>query len=282
MSNQNELAAIKASGVSLYRFMLPFLAVALVLSVSLVYFGGYVVPDANQAKVQLQQTYMKKNMSRSSSDIYFQDSENRIVTIRYYDIKRMQANRVSIQEFDKANPTRLVKRLDADRMRFDTTSGSWKMLTGTKREFEGNKKVAEEDFNALEIKRLNFQPKDVIRKQRKPEEMTLQELKQFANDQRRAGNDPARVLIEYHSRIAFAFTCFVVVLLGMPISANRRHGGLAIQFGISFIFTFLYLVFMKISQAFGKNGLMHPMLTAWLANLIFFATAIINLIRVRK
>jgi lipopolysaccharide export system permease protein len=68
----------------------------------------------------------------------------------------------------------------------------------------------------------------------------------------------------------------------MPISANRRHGGLAIQFGISFIFTFLYLVFMKISQAFGKNGLMHPMLTAWLANLIFFATAIINLIRVRK
>lgn len=282
MSTQNELAAIKASGVSLYRFMLPFLVASLIISFGSVYFGGFVVPQANQAKVQLKQTHMKKGKKRTSNDICFQDSENRIVTIRYYDIRKQQANRVSIQEFDPDNPTKLEKRIDSDRMRFDTTEGYWTLYTGTTREFIDKNHVAEENFNSLNIERLNFKPDDVIRKQRKPGEMTLQELQKFAKEQLRAGNNPSRVLIEYHSRIAFAFTCFVVVLLGMPISANRKHGGLAIQFGISFIFTFLYLVFMKISQAFGKNGLMDPMPTAWLSNIIFFVTAVINLIRVRK
>ncbi|MBI5661453.1 MAG: LptF/LptG family permease [Ignavibacterium album] len=45
--------------------------------------------------------------------------------------------------------------------------------------------------------------------------------------------------------------------------------------------TFLYLVFMKISQAFGKNGSLDPVLTAWFANIIFLAAAVYNLFRSR-
>ena len=61
----------------------------------------------------------------------------------------------------------------------------------------------------------------------------------------------------------------IVVLFGLPISANRRRGGLAIQFGINLLITFIYLVFMKVSQAFGKSGELNPLITAWLANFIF-------------
>ena len=112
--------------------------------------------------------------------------------------------------------------------------------------------------------------------------MTLTELREFANDQLLAGNDPTRAEIEYHSRIAFAFASFVCVLFGLPLSANKRKGGLAIQFGISLAVTFIYLVFMKVSHAFGKNGVLEPILTAWFANLVFLVFALINLIRVRK
>ena len=73
--------------------------------------------------------------------------------------------------------------------------------------------------------------------------MTLSELDDYANEQLRTGNDPTRINIEYHSRIAFAFASFIVVLFGVPISANKRKGGLAIQFGISLLVTFIYLVF---------------------------------------
>ncbi|MHB8930865.1 MAG: LptF/LptG family permease, partial [Melioribacteraceae bacterium] len=88
--------------------------------------------------------------------------------------------------------------------------------------------------------------------------------------------------IEYQSRIAFAFASVIVVLFGLPISANRRRGGLAIQFGINLLITFIYLVFMKVSQAFGKSGVLNPLITAWLANFIFLLAAIYNIKRAQK
>lgn len=112
--------------------------------------------------------------------------------------------------------------------------------------------------------------------------MTLAELTDYADEQYKTGNDPTQIIIEYQSRLAFAFSSLVVVLFGLPISANKRRGGLAMQFGINLLITFLYLVFMKVSQAYGKNGVLEPVITAWFANFIFLIAAIINLKRVQK
>jgi lipopolysaccharide export system permease protein len=112
--------------------------------------------------------------------------------------------------------------------------------------------------------------------------MTLTELRQLAKEELEAGNDPTRVEIEFHSRIAFAFASIITVLFGLPISTNKRKGGLALQFGINLLITFTYLVFISISQAFGKNGVMSPVLTGWFANMVFFAAAIINIARTPK
>jgi len=112
--------------------------------------------------------------------------------------------------------------------------------------------------------------------------MNLDELESYAASQLNSGNDPTRVKIEYHSRFAFAFASFVVILFGLTISANKRKGGTAIQLGINVLLTFVYLVFMKVSQAFGKNGALSPFFTAWLANILFLSAGVINLIRVKK
>jgi lipopolysaccharide export system permease protein len=76
-------------------------------------------------------------------------------------------------------------------------------------------------------------------------------------------------------------TCVIIVLFGLPISANKRKSGLAAQVGMNILITFIYLVFMKVSQAFGKNGAMDPVLTAWFANLIFVAGTFITLPRMK-
>jgi lipopolysaccharide export system permease protein len=281
LSNLNEITALKASSVSLYRFIIPFLVTSFVVSLFLIYFGGYVVPTANKQKVYIEQTFMKKGIVHAGSNIFFQDSEYRIVTITYFDVRTEQANRISIQEFDKNDITKMVSRIDAPRMKFDSTNQKWIAYNGVKRTF-GTLDETADYFVKLEINNLHFKPDEVIKKQRKPEEMTLSELDDYSKDQLRAGNNPNPILIEYHSRIAFSFACFVVVLFGIPISASKRKGGLAIQFGISLLITFVYLVFMRVSYAFGKNGVMNPILTAWLANSIFFATALFNIYRARK
>ena len=281
MSNLNELTAMRAGGMSLYRFMAPFIITSFIISLSAVYIGVYLVPLANKQKVYIEQKYMRKGLVNIGSNIFFQDTKNRIVTIRYYDVDNHQANQISIQEFDMNDLTKLTSRTDAYRMKYDTTNNCWILYTGTNRVFhdtdESFEKFAEKNYYGL-----NFKPEEIIKKQRKPEEMTLPELDNYANEQQTTGNNPTSILIEYQSRIAFAFSSVVVVLFGLPISANRRKGGLAIQVGINLLITFAYLVFMKVSQAFGKNGVLNPFITAWLANFIFLAAAIYNIKRAAK
>lgn len=281
LSNLNELTAIRAGGVSLYRFMLPFILTSFLISVSGVYVGGYLVPLANKNKIYIEQNYMKKGLVNIGSNIFFQDTKNRIVTIRYYDVEKNQANQVSIQEFDSKDLTKLISRTDAFRMKYDTTKYGWILYNGTVRTFNDEHETYQK-FLTKDYYGLNFIPEEVIKKQRKPEEMSLPELSEYAIDQQKTGNNPIPILIEYQSRIAFAFSSVVVVLFGLPISANRRRGGLAIQVGINLLITFAYLVFMKISQAFGKNGVLNPFITAWLANFIFLAAAIYNIRRAAK
>lgn len=278
-ANLSELTAIKASGVSLYRFMSPFIATTVGITLLSIYFGGFVVPSANKIKINIEQVYLKKNLSFTGSNIYFQDTKTRIVSISYFDDNLDQANRVSIQDFDLNDLTRMVGRIDAARLSYDTTKNIWVAQNGVKRVFKDKQEAIY--FNELEIADLNFSPDDLLAKQRKIAEMNLTELEELIVSQRRAGNDPTPTLIEYHSRFAFAVTPLIVVLFGLPISANKRKGGVAAQVGINILVTFIYLVMMKISQAFGKNGALDPLLTAWIANLFFLVGAVYNVWRTR-
>lgn len=280
-ANLSELTAIKASGVSLFRFMLPFLITTILISAFSIYFSGYVVPMANKTKLNIEQQYLKKNLNFTGNNIYFQDSKSRIISISFFDASTNTASRVSIQDFNPNDVKRMTGRIDATRMSYDTLNHNWIAKNGIKRNFTGNKQTADY-FKELKITDLNFSPEDLLKKQTRPSEMTLSELKDLVKSQKNAGNDPTSTQIEYHSRIAFSVTSLIVVLFGLPVSANKRKGGVAAQIGLNILVTFLYLVFMKISQAFGKNGSLNPLITAWFANFIFLLAAAYNLWRARQ
>ena len=261
--------------------MAPFIITTFIISIIGVYMGGYLVPLANKHRVFIEQTYMKKGLVNVGSNIFFQDTKSRIVTIRYFDVSNDMANQISIQQFSPNNETKIIERTDALRMKYDNKKKCWTLYNGTYRTF-GDSTETFEKFFVKDFYGLNFKPADVIKKQRKPEEMTLPELSDYAAEQKRTGNNPVSILIEYQSRFAFAFSSVVVVLFGLPISANRRRGGLAIQLGINVLITFTYLVFMKVSQSFGKNGVLNPFITAWLANFIFLTAALYNIKKATK
>jgi lipopolysaccharide export system permease protein len=236
---------------------------------------------ANKTKLNIEQEYLKKNLSFSGSNIYFQDSKKRIVSISFFDNNSNRANRVSIQEFNADDLKQMQSRVDAASLTYDTLKNIWIANNGTQRDFNGQKQKVDY-FTTLDIPNLNFSPSDLLKKQTRPSEMDLTELNELIKAQESAGNDPTSTLIEYHSRIAFAMTSVIVVLFGLPISANKRKGGIASQVGLNILVTFLYLVFMKVSQAFGKNGALNPVLTAWLANFLFMIAAAINLWRSKQ
>ncbi|MBE0644544.1 MAG: LptF/LptG family permease [Bacteroidetes bacterium] len=92
----------------------------------------------------------------------------------------------------------------------------------------------------------------------------------------------ARLLVDYHGKIAFPFASLIVVFFGVPFASVKRRSGLAVQFGISIFLLFIYMVSQKLSQIFGYNGSIHPVLAAWFPNLLFFLAGVFAMLRVQK
>lgn len=282
LSAQNELTAMKSSGVSLYRLMVPYLAVALLVSVISVYFNGWVVPFANKKKLTIERVYLRRDIvNASGANIYVQDSPTRILSLGYFDDTRNVASRVSIQDFDPHDPTVMLGRVDAMSMTWDTTARLWILHRGTRRWFD-DKGERLQEFQSQSAGRLHFDPEDLRKKQEKPDEMDYQTLQEFIENQQRAGQDVARWQVDFYSKISFPFASVIVVLFGVPFSSVKRRGGVGVQLGISLLICFIYLIFMKVSQVFGYNGDINPFLTAWLANICFLIGAIVVILRVQK
>jgi len=282
LSTQSEWTALKSSGVSLYRLLVPYLTVAVLVSILSVYFNGWIVPFANKKKFTIERVFLHKDIvNASGANIYVQDSPTRILSLGYFDDSRELASRVSIQDFSVVDPTLMVARLDAVTMVWDSTGQQWVLQNGTRRWFhEGMENM--ETFVNQPVSDLHFDPEDLRKKQEKPDEMSYYDLQAFIRNQQRAGQDVSRWQVDFYSKISFPFATVIVVLFGVPFASIRRRGGVGVQLGISLLICFVYLIFMKVSQVFGYNGDINPLLTAWSANLLFFVAAVAVLLRVPK
>lgn len=281
LANQNELTAIKAGTISMTRFMVPFFVVSFFISLFAGYFGGFVVPQANKRKAEIETIYLKRGGGAYGSNIFFQDSKYSAVNIVYFDEAKSEAVRFSYQKFDSTDITVITQRIESERMIYDTSSNTWKAFNGRIRYFKDNREEVRY-FTETELTGFTFLPKDISIKQQRLEIMTIPELSALIDDQINAGHDPGRVRIEYYSRFSFPATCLIVILFGLPLSANKRKAGLALQFGINILITFIYLGMSEITLAFGKNGALDPLLTAWFVNGVFVLASIVNLLRLRR
>ncbi len=282
LSTLNELGAMKSTGLSLYRLMGPLLIFALLVTGISIYFNGWIVPFANKKKFEIGRVYFQKNVEYiDKSNIFIQDSPTRILSMGYFDDNRNTAQQVSIQDFDPVDFTKLRARYDANEMVWNPGRRTWTLIAGSHRRFLDSSEILER-FASREITTLNFTPDDVRKKQLKPDEMDYGDLKQFIEYQQRAGQDVARWLVDFYGKISFPFASVIVVLFGVPFSSVKRRGGLGVEFGIALAVCFIYMIFLKVSQAFGYNGDLSPLVTAWMANIIFFGAGVYNLVRVPK
>ncbi|MCC6396790.1 MAG: LptF/LptG family permease [Bacteroidetes bacterium] len=282
LSAQGEWTAFKSSGISLYRLLAPYLFVAILVSAISVYFNGWIVPAANKKKFTIERVYLHKDIvNASGANIYVQDSPTRILSLGYFDDTRNIASRVSIQDFSIMDPTTMVERVDAVTMVWDSASHQWMLNNGTRRWFANGRERIDE-FAVQPAGTLHFNPEDLRKKQQKPDEMSYYDLKEFIGNQQRAGQDVARWQVDFYSKISFPFASVIVVLFGVPFSSIRRRGGVSVQLGVSLLICFVYLIFMKVSQVFGYNGDVNPLLTAWSANILFLAAAVVVMLKVPK
>ncbi|MCL5267241.1 MAG: LPS export ABC transporter permease LptG [Bacteroidetes bacterium] len=282
MSNQNEIIIIKSSGINIYRLLLPFLLVSAIICGIMIYFNEWIVPMANHEKFRIEKVYLQEHREGWwKYNIFMLDGRNRVVSIGYFDDVTNTATKISVQDFADTNRTYLVKRYDAQMMTYYPMQHVWVLKNVIERTFDGTKQTFEV-FPSLTLKEITFKPADLAQKELNPNDMNFDQLKRFIELQRRSGNDVARYEVDYYSKVSFPFATIIVVLFGVPLSARKKRSGLALEFGISILIAFIYLLVIKISQVLGYDGIVEPLLTAWLANIVFFAAALYNTAKVAR
>lgn len=93
--------------------------------------------------------------------------------------------------------------------------------------------------------------------------------------------DRGRLLTEFQERLAMPVTCLVVALIAIPFGATPGRRNLFFGVAGSIFICFAYFVLQRVSLAFGSSGACPPWLAAWLPNLVFGAAGLYLMTRIR-
>jgi lipopolysaccharide export system permease protein len=88
--------------------------------------------------------------------------------------------------------------------------------------------------------------------------------------------------MEWHKKFTFAFACLVLFLIGAPMGAIVRKGGLGMPAVISVSFFVIYFVLSSTGEKLAKQAKMTPFEGMWLATLSLTPIAILVLIQARN
>lgn len=281
LSQKLEFSTLQTGGVSLYRLMVPYVAVGIFVTAFMFWFNGWVVPTTNSVRLQFEQEYTKDGSGIVDySYIHRQNSPQSILSVLSFDRTSQVANYVSLQKYDSLR--RPVERIDARIMTWVDSSSTWHLREPVTRRFDAQGRETIGMHTHLDTV-LTILPRDLARSEADMEGMTITEGREYLDLLRRSrANHIGVPLVTYYVKYSYPFSNLILILLAVPLASVRRRRGQAIMLGIGLFIAFAYLSVMKMTEPFGYTGDVPPVVAAWLPHIVFTIVAGIILIRVRK
>lgn len=270
MQRSNEVTAIKATGISIYRVIVPVVVACAMLAAGLFFFDQFYLPYANKRQDALRneikgkpaQTYLnpdRKWIFGEHSNIYY---------YQLFDSERDQFGRLSVFEFDPKT-FQLTKRIYADRAHWEDTLQRWVCTQGWEREFRGSAIETYRTFDVSTFAGVSEPPTYFKKEVKQSSEMNYQELRRYIRDLQQSGFDVVRLRVQLAKKFAFPVIALVMALLAVPFSlqAGKRSTvtGVALALGIAVI----YWTVSGLFEAMGNISQLPPVLAAWSPDLIF-------------
>jgi len=267
MKKHNELTAMKACGLSIFDLSKPALLISILIAGASFLFSELLVPFATAKSNEIWNVQIKKrDQTRlyGRNDIWYKGS-NSIYWIRLFDSEKGKMEDVSLYFFDESFG--LVKRIDA--LRGVWAGDHWEFRQGIiqTRNAEGGYDL--EKFEELDLP-LPEGPEAFAKTMKEPEEMSYWELKHFAEKVQLEGYDATPHLVAMNIKLAFPVINFIMALIGIPIALRVKRGGTAVAISLGIGVCFLYLLLLGLARSLGLSGTLPPVISAWLANVVFF------------
>jgi lipopolysaccharide export system permease protein len=286
LSRSNELTALKAGGVSLYRVSLPILVLAGLISVSSLGFQEYVMPWMNRRAVEIDESRIKRRTMpelRKRTEIWYRGredgaAESRIYHIGLLDPASRQMNNVTVLSLGSDFVMR--RRWDAKDMRWMDAEEAWRLSNGVRREFRSGQPDRAETFQDQSVK-LPERYQDFAQVPRAPDVMSYRELREYINRLRDAGHQVAKYIVDLQSKISFPLAHPIMVLVGIPFALTSPRGGRVIGIALCLALGLGYFIVHSAALALARAEILPPLIAAWSANALFATLGFFLYLRAR-
>jgi LPS export ABC transporter permease LptF/LPS export ABC transporter permease LptG len=271
MSKNNEIVAIKASGISLYRLVVPLLLAGMALAATMVVLDDTYLPYANQRQDALRNLIKGKPPQTYTHPQRWIFGENeKIYNYDLFDPVQKLFGGLSVLEID---PTtfQLHRRIFASRARWSESQKVWVLEGGWVRDFRDGTIVRYDRLPPVtSLPELTEPPSYFNREVRQAFQMSWRELSTYINGLHRAGFDVSALTVQWHRKLAFPLIAPVSMLLAIPfaflVGTRGAIGGVALGVGIGIG----YWSLAELLQAMGGVGQLPPLLAGWSPDIIFF------------
>jgi lipopolysaccharide export system permease protein len=270
LNRSNELLALRASGVSIYRVLQPVVAASLLAAVVMAGVQEFVVPS--QAN-----TIRKMERDKPITSVVLSDAEGNILRVaKYYPYDKKMED-VVITAFYPSGDKRW--RIHADSGRF--ARRVW-LLLGVqiyKHDEHGILQVWVDRATGQRLPYVSMRewlfetdivPSDVESADRDVNYLSFRQL----NSQYQRQKYLPHLRVKLHSRIAFPLSCFVLLLLGVPFALRTGRKALLLNIAVCIAVASAFFVVNFFFVEMGADAKISPIAAAWLPIVIFTAVGL--------
>ena len=282
-SKNHEITAMRSCGISLYRIALPFLAFALGVALVLLLFSAVVIPlSTTQAEYVKTALIEKKNspLTFKADRPWLQIGNQTLMNFAVVDPGGATLREIRLYHL---GPDFKLNGITEAKEAHYTPQG-WVLLAGIHRRLLPDGGLLMTDFETRPIE-LSQIPEDFNTwLSVGSDEMTLMDIRAYADRLRKDGYSAARFLTDYYGRVAFPFVSLVMALVGIALSLRRsgvRGRGMARGIGQALAIGLLYWTVHSLAIALGRTSVLAPLMAGWFANGLFLSFGLYLILKVR-
>ncbi len=267
LSASSEITAMKSCGVSFQRIAAPAIALGFFVSVVAILFNEHVVPRANSAYSNVIAYEIQSGTNpRSQDHIIIKEIKDgqmqRLMYARRYDADSQIMEGVTLQSFENGETSYVENAAYAK-----WEGNQWTMYQGVIYEISNGKSEHTMRFDKQTLP-INAGPARIVREQKKPEELTMRELRQQIEIMHGQFVDTKKLETELYQRITIPMASLVFALIGVPLGLQPNRSSSSKGFGISLVIIFIYYVLMTVAGAIAQSGALNPAYAVWIPNVV--------------
>lgn len=279
LSRHNEIVAMKANGISLYRTSLPVTVITGLICILAFLFNEFITPHTNRKAEYIRLIEIQKRSETGTfknNQIWYRGKQG-IYNFKMFDPAKNILQGITINYLSQTMD--ITMRIDAERAEWK--EGKWIFYNLLETTFGSGSFPSFSRYAEKEIP-LPEKPSDFKAVQGDAEKMGYLELRKYISKIQEEGYDASRYLVDMYGKIAFPCVSIILAIIGISFSLySERSGGLTQSMGAGIVIGFSYWFVYAFSLSLGRSGTIPPLLSAWLADIIFGTAAGVMFLRVK-